>query len=79
MKPTPRYDSFHFGLFTCALCLTEVRGPTRVSEELAEPVYGDQAETEILIPAGRQSFHFNCWREHMVVEREAEAEKAVQA
>lgn len=61
---TPRFDSFHFGLFTCAACLGEVRGPGRLSQELGQPVFGDQAETEILIPAGLQSWHSDCWKQH---------------
>lgn len=60
----PRFDSFHFGMFTCASCLSEVRGAERVSCVLRTPVFVDLAETEILIPAGRQSFHESCWREH---------------
>lgn len=63
-KPTPRFDSFHFGMFTCASCLGSV-GSGRISHELLEPVFGDQAETEIIIPAGRQSFHPACLREHL--------------
>lgn len=59
----PRFDSFHFGMFTCASCLSRVGSAERVSYELREPVFSDYAETEVLIPAGRQSFHPVCWRE----------------
>lgn len=62
---TPRFDSFHFGMFTCASCFGIAEGDNRVSQALERPVFGDQAEREILIPAGRHSFHPGCWESHL--------------
>lgn len=59
---TPYRDSFYFGLYTCAFCLDikPIHGKDRQKRILSEPEYGDWHKTEIIIPAGRHSFHKEC-------------------
>lgn len=57
---TPKKEAFYFGLYVCAYCLGSVFGKNRKRHVLKSPEFADVAETEIIIPAGRQSFHKEC-------------------
>lgn len=58
----PLHESFAFGLYECAKCGGNCYGH-RVARVLKGPFWADFKETEVLIPAGRQSFHPTCWQE----------------
>lgn len=59
---TPEHESFYFGIYTCAYCLDSkrIKNGDRKRMSIPDPIYGDQAETEIIIPSGVQSFHREC-------------------
>lgn len=56
----PYFESFAFGLYECAVCGDRCY-KKRISRRLKRPMYADFKETEVLIPAGRQSFHRDCF------------------
>lgn len=58
----PLREMFAFGLYECAMCGANCFGSKRRTRKLKEPVWADFKKTEILIPAGRQSFHRECLR-----------------
>lgn len=59
---TPYSDPYYFGLYTCAYCLDphEIHRSERCKYTLLAPQFGDQAKTEVIIPAGKQAFHISC-------------------
>lgn len=57
----PLKEAFAFGYRVCAVCHEFTPYPH--SRALTRPIYADYAETEVLIPAGRQHFHKDChWK-----------------
>lgn len=53
-------ESFAFGLYTCAECSGDCF-KKRITRTLKRPIFADVKETEVLFPAGRHSFHKECW------------------
>lgn len=61
----PKRSDYFFGEKTCAICLTDIRGAglARIWME-AERGW----DNEIMIPAGTQRVHYDCWRDCMRAE-----------
>jgi hypothetical protein len=59
--PGLRFDPFHLGIYACAWCEGEVRGEGRISHELPYPLIDSRGARRRWIPAGRQSFHPECF------------------
>jgi hypothetical protein len=55
----PEVESFAFGVNECAAC---AKGGALVRRRLFQTVWADHAKTEVLIPAGAQKFHRECYR-----------------
>jgi len=69
----PYYEPFAFGLYECACCTGDCYGD-RKTFVLKKPLFADYERTEVLIPAGRQSFHPDCLeRVRTEIESEAKA------
>ncbi len=59
MKYKPiEIDSYHFGIYTCAICLG--LGGQLVKAKFKKPIIG-MDEDGILIPAGKQMVHKECF------------------
>lgn len=61
--PPPYKESFVFGMYERAYCGAECFGRRRKSFVLKKPIFAGKEETEVLISAGRQSFHPGCLAE----------------
>lgn len=61
-------DPYAFGYKVCAFC--DGFTPHPLSRKLKAPVFADRQRTEVLIPAGRQHFHYDCYH-NLVMEAEA--------
>ncbi len=59
----PYREAFAFGLNTCALCTNPATKGMRPIT-LKRPIFADYRKTEVLVPAGRQHFHSDCWARH---------------
>lgn len=67
MSATPKFRDWHFGMWTCAFCLGKCGRATRypssgqdaVRRYLVTPLMDGY---EVLVPAGFNKFHFECWR-----------------
>ena len=63
-EKVPEKESFYFGLYTCANCLSDAYGKGRKSFVLRRPLLeGLKEDSPVIIPAGRQSFHKQCLEE----------------